>query len=355
MMRAFNAFPWVLVMACASSEVAPPRESVLYVGPRFVVPGGTAEALLVDAEGRVEAVFPALPESAGWRRVTLPGVLALPGLVDAHLHVTWIGRSREQLDLQGAASPAAVRERLGAFADAHPEVSVIVGHGWDHTLWGNAFPTAADLGELARPVVLTRVDGHAVWLNAAAMARAKAFFDAPPAAPGMRIEMLAGVPTGVVVDPVQALWDLVTPAPTDVELTRWIAAGLAACAQVGLVEVHDMATSPAELAVMQRLAAAGPLPVRVVVYLDDSDASFAWLAAHPEGAPQTLGPDLHVAGLKLFADGALGSRGAALKGRLQRHARSSRLADRARSARREGAARCRARLSGGDPRDRRPR
>jgi len=329
MARAFNPIPWVLVMACspgfailanacASREVVPTANELegtsLYVGPRFVVPGGTAEAVLVDAEGRVERVFESLPETPSWRRVVLPGVLALPGLVDAHLHVTWIGRTREQLDLLGATSLAEVRTRLTAFAAEHPAVSVIVGHGWDQTLWGTTFPTAADLGELARPVVLTRIDGHAVWLNAAAMARAKAFFDAPPVAAGMFIERSrGGQPTGVVVDPVQALWDLVTPPPTEVELMRWITHGLAACADVGLVEVHDMATSPTELAVLQRLASAGPLPVRVVVFLDDSDASFAWLAAHPGGAPQMLGPDLIVSGMKLFADGALGSRGAALK------------------------------------------
>jgi len=315
---AFTTIPWVLaMMACASSEVVQSAsESRLYVGPQFVVPGGTAEAVLVDPAGRIERVFevaPEMNEAARWLRVPLPGVLALPGLVDAHLHVTWIGRTREQLDLQGATSPTAVRERLNDFASAHPDIAVIVGHGWDQTLWGNAFPTAADLGELARPVILTRVDGHAVWLNAAAMAHAKAFFDAPPATPGMHIEASNGSATGVVIDPVQALWDLVTPAPTDIELTRWITNGLSACAEVGLVEVHDMATSPAELAVMQRLASAGRLAVRVVVYVDDSDASFAWLAAHPAGAPQILGPDLQVAGMKLFADGALGSRGAALK------------------------------------------
>lgn len=299
--------------ACATTDTAPVGESRLFVGPTFVVPGGTAAAILVGSDGTIEAVFESLPATEGWRREVLPGALALPGLVDSHLHVTWIGRTREQLDLEGASSLAEVRARLAAYAEAHPEVATIVGHGWDQTLWGDtAFPTSADLGDLAKPVVLTRIDGHAVWLNAAAMAIAKPFFDAPPAAPGMRIERADGHPTGVVVDAVPALWDLVTPPADEATLTRWIARGLAECADAGMVEVHDMATSPAELAVMQKLAATG-LPVRVVVYLDDSDASFAWLAAHPGGAPQVLGPDLIVAGMKLFADGALGSRGAALK------------------------------------------
>ena len=298
--------------ACASTDPVPAPPSRLFVGPTFVVPEGTAQAILVGADGRIEAIYATAPEGP-WPREVLPGALALPGLVDAHLHVTWIGRTREQLDLEGARSLAEVRTRLADYAAAHPEITTIVGHGWDQTLWGDtAFPTAADLGALERPVILTRIDGHAVWLNGAAMTRAKPFFDAPPAAPGMRIERRDGRATGVVVDAVHELWDLLTPPPDEATLTRWIARGLAECANAGMVEVHDMATSPAELAVMQQLAVNG-LPLRVVVYLDDSEASFAWLEAHPGGAPQVLGPDLMVAGIKLFADGALGSRGAALK------------------------------------------
>lgn len=307
------------MLACASSDSTPRGAAsgeAVYVGPRFMSAQGPMRAVHVGADGRVRRLFsetPA-PEAAPAPVRALPGALALPGLVDAHLHVAWLGRSGEQLELQGAASLAEVRARLEAFAAAHPEVAVIVGHGWDHTLWGADFPRASDLGALDRPVALTRVDGHAVWLNGVAMARAKAFFDAPPEAPGMRLERDDdGRPTGVVVDPTPALWELVTPPPGEAELARWIAAGLEACAAVGLTEVHDMATSPAELAVMQRLAGErGRLPARVVVYLDDSDASFAWLAAHPN-APVVLHPDLLVAGVKLFADGALGSRGAALK------------------------------------------
>lgn len=306
------------MLACASSDPAPDVTApgdVIYVGPRFLTAQGSMRAVHVGADGRVRGLLPEAPspgDAAAAIRV-LPGTLALPGLVDAHLHVAWLGRTREQLDLEGTRSIAEVRERLDAFAAAHPDVAVIVGHGWDHTVWGTSFPRASDLGARDRPAVLTRVDGHAVWLDAAAMERARPFFDAPPASPGMRIERDAdGRPTGVVVDPPPALWDLVTPPPDEATLARWIAAGLEACAAAGLTEVHDMATSPAELAVMQRLAEQQGLPVRVVVYLDDSEDSFAWLAAHPN-APVSLHRDLIVAGVKLFADGALGSRGAALK------------------------------------------
>lgn len=318
--------PVVLMVACASSpSPAPPSpapaDGTLFVGPRFDVPGGSARAIRV-VDGKVAEILAEVPAAGATSSavVTLPGALALPGLIDAHLHVAWIGKSKEQLDLDGVASIKEVNQRLATFATAHPDVRVLIGNGWDHTRWGGrdaAFPTADDLVTRTvddRPVVLNRVDGHAVWLNRAAIARVADFFAAPPASSAMRIERdAAGHPTGVIVDPVKAFWDLMLPAETDAELERWLSNGLAACADVGLVEVHDMATSPAELAALQRLAARGALPVRVVVYLDGSETSFAWLAAHPSGPPAVLCPDLMVAGVKLFADGALGSRGAALK------------------------------------------
>jgi hypothetical protein len=250
----------------------------------------------------------------------LDGERAVPGLVDAHLHVTWIGRSAEELDLSGARSARAAGEMLQAFAAAHPEIPVLMGRDWDQTRWAEgaaaAFPTAADLGALDRPAVLTRVDGHAVWLNAAALTRALPILESHAASPGMRIlRDTAGRPGGVIVDPPAEVWSALVPTADAATLERWIGQALQRLATLGLVAVHDMATSPAELAAMQRLAARG-LPLRVVVYLDDSEASFAWLEAHPVTPPARatrLGPDLVVAGMKLFADGALGSRGAALK------------------------------------------
>lgn len=305
------AFVSGLVGACASSS------DVVYVGPRFVSPdrpagAPDAVALRVDANGKVVALLDAYPSDG--RLVRVPGTFALPGLGDAHIHLSWLARADERLALRGMTSIAAIRAAVETHAAAHPELAVIEGDDWDQTLWpGAAFPTAADLGTtVTRPVVLWRVDGHVIWLNAAAMALLKDYLAADHALPERIMRDAQGQATGVVVDSGQPLRDIILPVPSEADLRRWIVAGMARCADVGLVEVHDMATSPAELHVLAQLAREGALPIRVVSYVDHSKASFAWLAAHGAG-PLRLSADLEVRGVKLYADGALGSRGAALK------------------------------------------
>ncbi|MFO0749365.1 MAG: amidohydrolase [Myxococcota bacterium] len=297
-----------LGVGCASSS------DVVFIGPRFYAGPGApdAVALRADAHGRVVALLARYP--ADGRLVHVPGAYALPGLGDAHVHLSWIARQDDALALAGLTSVEAVRTALEAHASAHPELAVITGEGWDQTLWpGAAFPSAADLGAaLQRPAVLTRVDGHAIWLNGPAMAAVADYLAADHALPERILRGPDGHATGVVVDPAELLLQRLVPAPRAADLRRWIVAGLARCADAGLVEIHDMATTPADLAILQDLAAAGPLPVHVVTYLENGKAAFTWLGAHRAG-PVAPGSDLEVRGIKLYADGALGSRGAALK------------------------------------------
>ncbi len=295
---------------------------LIFEGPVFHTPDGDARAIQVSADGIIRKIYLAtdpLPVAVPDTRQVLPGAFALPGLVDAHLHLAWLGRIDEHVDLSDARSAAEISARVTAFAAAHPHLKVIQGNGWDETTWSPSSPShpiqlprASDLGNLPVPVILSRVDGHAVWLNRAALTQALSLLTTVPQ--GTRIVTDNGGPTGVIVDPPPIFWERLIPAPTANDLERWLTAGMAKAKSRGLVEVHDMATSPAELAALTRLArlATPSLPIRVIVYLDDSDASFAYLEAHPEG-PHAITPDLWVAGIKLFADGALGSRGAALK------------------------------------------
>ncbi|MCC6620783.1 MAG: amidohydrolase [Deltaproteobacteria bacterium] len=302
--------------ACASS---PTRDAphVTFVGPRFDLGPDRSPALAVtvDARGRVVALHGALPTPSADRAFArVPGEVAVAGLGDAHLHLAWLARGAERVDLARAGSASDAATTVLAFARANPETTIVGGDGWDQTRWpGQAFPTAADLAPdpYGRPIVLSRVDGHAVWLDAVALARVADLLAIPSPPPERVLRDAAGAPTGVIVDPRAAIHERLTPTPTAADLRRWITRGLDLVADAGLVEVHDMATSPAELEVLVALAAEGPLPARVVVYLDASEGSFAWLAARGPG-PVIIGPDLEVRGVKLFADGALGSRGAAL-------------------------------------------
>jgi predicted amidohydrolase YtcJ len=253
--------------------------------------------------------------------VQLPGAYAVPGLGDAHVHLDGIGSQAEMVDLAGTTSVAEVQTRIADFARTHPELRAIVGINWDQTrLTPPEFPGAADLRGVdpgGRPLVLWRVDGHALWLDEVAMGTVRDYFavrtGGPQAASERILRDASGAPTGIVVDPDPRLYAALVPAPTRAEFARWLGTALPALAAAGLVEAHDMGVTVAELEALMALAAApGGLPLRVIVYLKDEPASWEWLTTHAPG-PVVLGPDLEVRGIKLFADGALGSRGAALK------------------------------------------
>ncbi|MCA9545805.1 MAG: amidohydrolase, partial [Myxococcales bacterium] len=185
----------------------------------------------------------------------------------------------------------------------------IRGRGWDQTRWAHdAFPDHRPLTAAAphRPVCLRRVDGHAVWANAAAMAAAGVGAQTPDPPGGLILRDAAGQPTGVFLDEAMALVERAAPAPTDGEVTRWVRSALGALHRAGITGVHDPGATAQMVRVYRQLAAQGELPLRVHVLLDDNDPAIApLLAAGP--APD---PWVAVRGVKLFSDGALGSCGA---------------------------------------------
>lgn len=297
-----------------AAESAAPRERLrLYVGPTFVTGDASApeaKAIVTDENGVIREVLAATPaDTSGYDVVTVPGALALPGLHDAHAHLLMIGQREDRVDLLGARTPVELKERVAAFARAHPDATVIRGRGWDQSLFpGQAFPTAQDLeGATDRPVLLSRVDGHAVLVNRALLEKAGIDKRTKDPEGGRVLRDKSGAPTGVLVDNAMSLVDKVLPAPSAADLERWLVAGTSAAADAGLVAVHDMGFSLAALPVLRKLDAEGRLPIRVFVYLDGSDAqAIETAASFPRGAR------FEVRGVKLFADGAMGSRGAAL-------------------------------------------
>jgi predicted amidohydrolase YtcJ len=253
--------------------------------------------------------------SSGARRIELGAGSGVPGLVDAHGHVAWLGRGRNEVTCADAATPEACAARVAERARSVPTGRWIRGRGWDQNRWpGGAFPDAAPLTRAvpAHPVFLTRVDGHAAWLNAAAL-DAAGIGPGTPDPPGGRIARDgAGRPTGVLVDAAMELALRRMPAPTRDELAADLLAALDALAALGLTGVHDAGVPPPVLDVYRALAEEDRLPVRVYAMIDGEaplDALERELARW-RGRPET--GRLTVRAVKLFADGALGSRGAAL-------------------------------------------
>ena len=265
-------------------------------------------SLLVGDDGKVVRLVRAdEPKPVAKVRVDAGGRTLLPGLIDAHGHVMGLGLALSQLDLTGTRSLAELQGRLRDYAAANPDLPWITGRGWNQELWADKrFPTAADLDAVVpgRPVWLERVDGHASVANSAAI-KAAGVTAATAAPPGGRIEH------GLFVDAATSLIDGKVPPPTPAQREAALLKAQAVLLEHGLTAAADMGTSPEDWAAMRRLYEGGRLKVRVMAYAGGSDAL---KAIAPGGPTEWLhGDRLRLGGIKLYADGALGSRGAWLK------------------------------------------
>jgi predicted amidohydrolase YtcJ len=243
----------------------------------------------------------------------LTGKTVLPGLVDAHLHLTSIGMALHDVDLFGVGSEAELVARTAAFAKRSLD-TWIRGDGWDQNRWPDkAFPTHQSLSAAVgdRPVVLERIDGHAIFVNAKAMELAGITKTTPDPAGGRIVRDANGDATGVFIDNAMALIARVVPPPTHEQLRRAAISAAGECHRWGVTGIGEAATTAGDLAVFRELAAERTLDLRNYTRLvDDPQLLAAAFAAGPLSGEND--GRLWVRGVKLFADGALGSHGAAL-------------------------------------------
>ncbi len=274
------------------------------------------DAMLVD-HGKVEAIgtLAVLQPKAGHARVIDGGGHALlPGLIDAHGHVMELGYATVQVDLTGTRSLGQALARIKAYATAHPEAPWIIGGGWNQEIWKlGRFPTAKELDAVVadRPVWLSRVDGHAAWANTAAIELA-GVTAATRDPHGGRIERDAhGNPAGVFVDGATELVNAKVPEPTPAQRTAALDAALHEMAKVGLTGVGDPGIDLATYRLYRRYADQHKLTARIYAMIHNTGTDFDTIS---QGGPLIgYGDDfLTVRAVKLYADGALGSRGAAL-------------------------------------------
>jgi predicted amidohydrolase YtcJ len=272
--------------------------------------------LLVDRQGKVAKLLhegDARPQRPDFR-LDGQGRTLLPGLFDAHGHVSGLGFQALSLDLSGTNSLADAQAALRAYASAHETPAWIRGGGWNQEKWLLArFPTAADLDAVVkdRPVLLERVDGHAVLANSAALAAAGVTAKTPDPAGG-RIERDAkGNPTGLFIDAARALVERAAPAALPRERDAAIAKAQEILIADGITATADMGTSVEDWESMRRLGDAGRLRMRITSYAAGIDALLVVAGSAP--TPWLYDGRLRMIGVKLYADGALGSRGAWLK------------------------------------------
>ncbi|WP_341503789.1 amidohydrolase [Gallaecimonas sp. GXIMD4217] len=265
---------------------------------------------LIIEDGKVKARGGselAIPEGARVR--DLDGRTVLPGLIDAHGHVMGLGFNALRVDLAGTTSLAQALDRVRRFARKNPAPAWITGRGWNQELWPDRrMPRARDLAlvEDPRPIWLRRVDGHAGWANQAALKLAGITAKTKAPEGGAILRDKDGRPTGVLVDNAMALVERLIPEPSEAEKEAALTAALQILAGVGLTSVHDAGV---DLDSWQRFERRGDrLSSRLHVMLAAEPALWQRL-----GVQQPRFDDrLQARAVKLYADGALGSRGAAL-------------------------------------------
>lgn len=276
-----------------------------------------AQAMAFDDSGRILALgdtatlVKRYPKA---QRLDVGAATVIPGLIDAHAHVAGLGMTMLSADLVGTAGKAEVLQRLQAFAQQLPPGAWLIGRGWDQNDWPEKrFPSAADLDAAFpdRPVWLERIDGHAGWANGAAMRAVKRDLSGDWQPDGGRIERDASKrPSGIFVDGAMALVDQARPPLDEATAERALTLGMQSAVEHGLTGVHDAGVSLAELKRYQRLADRGAMPLRITAMADGNGEALDSLCRdglyrHPSGR-------LQMRTVKLYADGALGSRGAAM-------------------------------------------
>lgn len=281
-----------------------------------IYPGGadlrTVEAVAIRGAriAFVGALADARSAAPGARLVDLGGSTAFPGFVDCHAHVTEIGLRQMQLDVTGVGSVAELQSRLRAWAADHP-TGAIQGGGWIETHWPeHRFPTRDDLDAVVpdRPVYLERADGHAIVVNSAALRLGGVTGSTTVPTGGQILLDAKGAPTGLLVDNAKPLVEAHRPPVTAAERREaMIRAGKLYAAR-GWTGVHSMSVSQGDLDLVRALAASGDFPLRLDNYMDIGEAAEVF---HTGPSVDATGR-IRLRGIKLYADGALGSRGAAL-------------------------------------------
>ncbi|MFL5637942.1 MAG: amidohydrolase [Gemmatimonadaceae bacterium] len=279
----------------------------------LAVRGGRVLFIGSDAEARALA-------KPSTTVIDLNGAAVVPGFVDAHAHLLGLGNTLQRVNLAGSTSYDEVIARVKAWAREVAPDTWILGRGWDQNRWPTKeFPTHEALSSAFpnNPVVLTRIDGHALLANARAMQLAKVTASTPDPTGGRIIRLASGAPSGVFIDNAQSLVTRAIPQATKADKRKAILAAVAEANRWGLTGVHDAGEDVETVGIYEELARTGSYNLRNYVMLSDpGDPGSPTTMRNPyiQRGPQSALYDGHlwIRAIKLYADGALGSRGAAL-------------------------------------------
>lgn len=310
----------MLMFALALGTALPALADTLYTNANGYTLDGKGNlqrfaTLVVGNDGRVKSTLKAGAKLPAGPRIDMKGTTLWPGLIDAHGHVMRLGELKLVIDLRDSAS---IPEAQGRIKAGIPSAGWIMGRGWNQERWYQdgkligRFPTAAELDAVTgdRPAAMSRVDGHALWVNSAAMKAAGITRDSKAPDGGEIIRDADGNPTGVFVDKAMALISRAIPADDDARLDLVLTKSLETMAEVGLTGAHDAGMDKDTWDRYVRFAKAGKLTARIYAMAGGPENR---KAIAPNGPiPWGWNDLLAMQSMKLVSDGALGSRGAYL-------------------------------------------
>ncbi len=311
----------VLLLATAASAFAQqPQADLIITGARIYTVDDArpmAEAMAVR-DGRIVFVGSGRGamtlRGARTRVVELHGQTIIPGMIDAHAHLLGLGNALRTVDLVGTASYDEVIARVVARAREVPPGTWILGRGWDQNNWGDTrFPTHGDLSRAVpnHPVYLTRVDGHAALVNEAALRAANVTSQSADPDGGRIVRLDDDRPSGVLVDRAMGLVQRAIPAQSPTEVREAILAAIREVNRWGLTGIHDAGVGRQVIDVYEALAREGRFDLRDYVMIASDDATLEhYFARGPQAG--LYDNRLWIRAIKISADGALGSRGAAM-------------------------------------------
>src|SRR5690242_12021180 len=284
--------------AITLSERQPQAEAIAIAAGRILWTGTSAEAKKKFSRSR---------------QLYLAGATVVPGIIDAHTHLLALGESLLKLNLKDAATPEQAAERVRERVRSAKPGEWILGWGWDEGAWAGHYPTQEILTRAApdNPVVLTGLHTFATWVNRKALDAAGVTRATPDPPNGKILRDTSGNPTGVLTDRAQALITHALPPVTMEQRKQAIAVAAQECLRHGLTSVHEARVSHEDIDAYRALIREGKLPLRIYVMLDGANAPLIdeWLKRGPE---IDRAHRLTIRAVKIFADGALGSRGAAM-------------------------------------------
>ena len=316
--RSFLATLILLAPSLAQTQRAPADLIVTNARIYTVDPSRPFVEAMVVANGRVVFTGPVRAamtyRGSSTRVLDAEGQTIIPGMIDAHVHLLGLGTALRTVDLVGTTSYDQIIQRVAARAKEVPASTWITGRGWDQNDWGDTrFPSHDALSRAIpnHPVYLTRIDGHAALVNAAAMKAAGLTAAAQDPSGGRIVRGPDNEPSGVLVDRAMGLVGRAIPAASKEETRAATLAAIRETNKWGLTGVHDAGVGRDVIDVFEELAKEGQYSLRNYVMVANDDAAIDhYLARGPQSG--LYDNRLWIKAIKITADGALGSRGAAL-------------------------------------------